>query len=97
MASMLAWSMSKKHFTSTTDILLCRVKSQGEVVPPILRVESVEVKCLRVVVVDKGAKSHSIVPASGKVGHIHVLLFWRKKIIINNTYGTYTAQCTSKI
>ena len=59
--------------TETRGNLLCHVESQGEVVPPVPRVELVKFEGLRVEVVDERAEGDAVVPARREVGHVHIL------------------------
>ena len=53
--------------------LLCHVEGEGEVVPPVPRVELVKFEGLRVEVVDERAEGDAVVPARREVGHVHIL------------------------
>ena len=59
--------------TKTKGHLLGHVESQGEVVPPVPRVELVKFEGLRVEVVDERAEGDAVVPARREVGHVHIL------------------------
>ena len=52
---------------------LCCVEGEGEVVPPVSRVQLVEVEGLWVEVVDERAKRNAVVPTRREVGHVHIL------------------------
>ena len=58
--------------------LLWNIEGEGEVVPPVSRVQLVELEGLRVEVVDERAERDAVVPARREVGHVHILEEERK-------------------
>lgn len=49
------------------------LESQCEVVAPLFGVQFTEIESFWVVVVKKGAKRQSVVPAGREIGHVHIL------------------------
>lgn len=63
----------KAHRTTTFLYLLGHSESQFEILSPVFRIQSAVVKSIGIEVMNEGAESHPVAPASGKILDLHVL------------------------